>query len=240
MSPSPSASSLPSSSSVFFGRMIADLLLDAGRVLDFDQRQTMAVGRHQRQALRLEHELRAVEKEPRVLAGDRELRLGHHLAHGRARQRRARLAAHVRQRREVLARQRLHPRVEPVRRDLDAVLVLLDPDVGLRQRLDDLVELLRRQRQRSALRDRRRAAAAQRDFEIGRQHPHLVALRFDQHVGEDGNRVLALDDALEKLQFSQKVILPDDEFHRRVVTSSGGSVRAQQCRGEVVVHSTKE
>ena len=186
----------------------------AGRVIDFDQRQAMPVGRHERQALRLQHELGAVEEIPRVLTGDRELRLRDHLAHGRARQRRPRLAAHIRQRRKILARQRLHPRVETVRRDLDAVLVLLDPDVRFRQRLDDLVELLRRQRQRAAFGDRRLTPAAQRDFEIGRQHPHFVALRLDQHVREDRNRVLALDDALEKLQFSQKVILADNKFHR--------------------------
>ena len=53
------------------------------------------------------------------------------------------------------------------------------------------------------------------DLEVGRQHPHFIALRFEQHVRENRNRVLALDDALEKLQFSQKVILPDNEFHRR-------------------------
>ena len=63
--------------------------------------------------------------------------------------------------------------------------------------------------------------AAQRDLEIGREHPNLVSLRFDEHVCEDRNRVLPLDYALEKLQFSQKLILPDNEFHRRVATSSG-------------------
>jgi hypothetical protein len=47
-----------------------------------------------------------------------------------------------------------------------------------------------------------------------------VALGLDQNVGEDRNRVLAFDDALEKLQFSQKLILPDNKFHRLVVTSA--------------------
>jgi hypothetical protein len=50
--------------------------------------------------------------------------------------------------------------------------------------------------------------------EVGGQHPDFVALRFEQHVRENRDRVLAFDDALEKLQFSQKLILPDNEFHR--------------------------
>ena len=183
-------------------------------MLHFDQRQAMAVGRHQRQALGPENELRAVEEVARVLAGDRELRLRDHLPHCRSRQRRACGSAGIRQRRKVLARQRLHARVESVRRYFDAVAILFDPNVGFGKRLHDLVELLRRQRQRSALCHSRLATAAQRDFEIGREHADLIALRFDQHVGEDGNGVLPLDDALEKLQFSQKLILPDNEFHR--------------------------
>ena len=56
----------------------------------------------------------------------------------------------------------------------------------------------------------------ERDFEIGRQQANLVSLGFHQHVRKNRNRVLALDDALEKLQFSQKVSLPGNEFHRRV------------------------
>ena len=65
----------------------------------------------------------------------------------------------------------------------------------------------------SGLGDRRRALAAQADFEIGREKAHLVALRVHQHVREDRNRVLAFDDSLKKLQFSQKVVLADDKFH---------------------------
>jgi hypothetical protein len=60
---------------------------------------------------------------------------------------------------------------------------------------------------------------AQRYLEIGGKHADFVAFGFDQHIGENRDRVLALDDALEKLQFSQKLVLPDDEFHMRAVTS---------------------
>ena len=35
----------------------------------------------------------------------------------------------------------------------------------------------------------------------------------DQQVREDRDGVLPLDDALEKLQFSQKFILPDNKLH---------------------------
>ena len=53
---------------------------------------------------------------------------------------------------------------------------------------------------------------------------HLVAVRFDQHVREDRDRVLALDDALEQLQFAQQIGLADDQFHV-VVTSKRMRVR---------------
>ena len=47
----------------------------------------------------------------------------------------------------------LEARLEALGRDLDAALVLLDADVGVRQRLDDLEELLGGQRQRPGLGD---------------------------------------------------------------------------------------
>ena len=39
--------------------------------------------------------------------------------------------------------------------------------------------------------------------------------RVDQHVRENRNRVLPLDDALQKRKFFQQVVLADDEFHRQ-------------------------
>ena len=155
MSPSPSVSSRPSSPSVFFGRIAlfssASFSALPSRV-DGDQRQAMAVGGDQAHRVGPQHEQRAVQEIPRVFAGDRKLRLRDHLLDGAARQRRARRAAGFGQRRKILARQRLHPRVEPIGGDLHAALVFGDADVGVGQRLDDLVELLRRQRQRSGLR----------------------------------------------------------------------------------------
>ncbi len=139
----------------------------------------MAVGRHQAHRVRPQDEQRAVEEVARVFAGDRKLRLRDHLLQHVARQRRAVGAGAVRQRRKVLARQRLHARVEPIGRDLDAALVFLDPDVGLGQRLDDLVELLRRQRQRSASSTTDAVTrAAQPDLEIGREQLHLARRRL--------------------------------------------------------------
>ena len=44
---------------------------------------------------------------------------------------------------------------------------------------------------------------------------HFVAIGLDQHVSQNRNRVLALDNALEELKFSQEVVLADDEFHVR-------------------------
>jgi hypothetical protein len=130
----------------------------------------------------------------------------------------------LRQRREVLARQRLHPRVEAIGRDLHAVLVLLDPDVGLRQRLDDLVELLGRQRQRPPFVTTRRTGCAARPRD---RWPAAspIAVGLEQDVGKNRNRVLPLDDALEQLQFSQQIGLADDEFHV-VMTSRAAGRRA--------------
>ena len=64
------------------------------------------------------------------------------------------------------------------------------------------------------------------DLEIGGEKLHLIALRFEQHVREDRDRVLAFDDALEQLQFAQQIGLTDDQFHV-VVTSreSAGPAR---------------
>ena len=97
-----------------------------------------------------------------------------------------------------------------VRGDFDAVLVLSDPDIRFRKSLDDLVELFRWQRQRTAFGHRRLTLAAKRYFKIRRQHPHFVAFCLEQHVREDRNRIFSLDDALEKLQFSQEIILADN------------------------------
>ena len=101
--------------------------------------------------------------------------------------------------------------------------VFLDPHVRFRQRLDDLVQLLRRQRQRPAFGDRRRALAAQPHFEIRREQLHFVAVGLDQDVRENRDRVLSFDDALEELQFSQQVSLPDDKLH--VLVTSKDALR---------------
>ena len=87
----------------------ADILRDAELVLHVDHGEPMAVGGDERQTLRLEDELRAVEEVARILAGNCKLRLGNHLLQSGPRQRRPCRAAHVRERRKVFPRQRLHP-----------------------------------------------------------------------------------------------------------------------------------
>ena len=64
------------------------------------------------------------------------------------------------------------------------------------------------------------ALALEPDLEIGGRQTHLVAFCVDQDVGEDGNRVLALDDALEELQFPQQIRLANGEFHACAVLAS--------------------
>ena len=102
--------------------------------------------------------------------------------------------------------------------------------------LHDLVKLLRRQRQRSGLwRPSPAHLLRSADFEIGGKKAHLVALRFHQHVGQNRNRVLAFDDSLKKLQFSQKVVLADDKFHGCADLEKGGGSGARDPlrRGEI-------
>ena len=140
-----------------------------------NQRQAVPVGRYQAHRIGSLDEQCAVQKISGVFAGDRELGLRHHVLQHIPWKRGGVFTTAVRQRRKVFARQGLHPRVEPIGGDLDAVLVLFDPDVSVRQRLDDLVELLGRQRQRARLGDRRRTAASQADFQIRREQLDLFS-----------------------------------------------------------------
>ena len=61
----------------------------------------------------------------------------------------------------------------------------------------------------TALGNRRGARTTETDFEISRQQFHFVALRIEEDIREDGDRVLAFDDALEQLQFSQQIGLTE-------------------------------
>ena len=188
----------------------ASFRFHARRMVHVDERQAMAIRGYQSQTLRLDHELGAVQEIPCVFAGNRELCLGDHFANRCARKRCTGLSTEIRQRRKVFARECLHARIKMVRRNFDAVLVLFDPDVRFRQSLHNFVEFFCWQRQRTTLRHSCVTLAAQRYFEIGREHPNLIAFGFKQHIRKDRNRVLALDDALEKLQFSQKLSLADN------------------------------
>ena len=81
------------------------------------------------------------------------------------------------------------------------------------------------QRQRSLMRHRRLAFAPQAHLEVRRKQPHFAAIGLHQHVGQDRNRVLALDDALKELQFSKEVVLADDEFHVLMTSVGDGGSR---------------
>ena len=172
--------------------------------------------------------LRAVQEIPRVFAGDRKLRLGHHLATAS----RGSVARAVPLTSGSVGKS---SRGSVCIRESNRSAATLTPFLSSSIRTSVSGSALTISYSFFAgsvsdppLCDRRLTAASQRDFEIGGQHPHLVALGLDQHVRENRNRVLPLDDALEKLQFSQKLSLPDNEFHRRVVTSSGAVCRLQR------------
>ncbi len=66
------------------------------------------------------------------------------------------------------------------------------------------------------------------DFQIRREQLDFAIARLDQHVGENRDGVLALDDALEELQFTQQIRLADDQFH--VVMTSRGRRRLDTVR----------
>ena len=179
------------------------------------QRQAVAVGCDQAHRAGLEHEQRAVQKIARVLPRDRELRLHHHAPQGLPSHRLRTVSAGIRQRRKILSGQSLHPGIETVRRHVDGtVRSRLEPDLRVRQRPDNLEQLLGRNRQRPGAGDRRLALAPQPDFEIGRQQAHAAGVvRLEQHVPENRNGVLALDDPLAELKLVQKSALLDGQFH---------------------------
>jgi hypothetical protein len=178
----------------------------------------MAIGCHEAQRVRTKDEKCAIEKIAGVFTSDGELGLRDHLPERFPRKHRAVSTSRIRKAGKILSRQRLHPRVEAICRNLDAVLVFLDPYVGLGQRLDDLEQLLRRQRERSPFGDRGRALAPKPDLQIRREQLDLVTRSFHEHVRQNRNRVLPLDDALEELQFAQQVGLPDDKLHVQVTS----------------------
>jgi hypothetical protein len=140
---------------------------------------------------------------PGVFTGDRKLRLGDHFVDRAALERRGRRAAGFRQRRKILTRQGLQPRIESIGRDLHTALVLGDADVGLGQRLHDFEEFLRRQGQRAWFGHSRRAFAAQAHLQVCGKKADLVAFGFHQDVRENRDRIFSFDDALKELQFSQ-------------------------------------
>ncbi len=193
-----------------------DVVALGALVLHDDQRETVAVGGHERHRVGLEDELGAVQVVARVFAGDRKLRLGDHL-----RERLALDAWPWRRRRPRGGSENLpcgsvgifELNWPPEIRDGRAALFEFDVHVAVRQRPNHFVKLLRRQRDRAWLAHGRFAAAAQGNFEVRGQQRHFIAAGFEQHVRQDGNRVLALDDLLEKLQFPHKIGFPGDQFH---------------------------
>ena len=167
MSPSPSASSRAE---------LAERLLRQNRLDLLAVLRRLAVARHGRPApddgrrsrpgssSRLRSTNSApFRKIPRVLAGDRKLRLRDHLLQRRARQRRTSAAPPLSG--SVGKSSRGSVCIRESKRSAATFTPLLSSAMRMSvsgKRLDDLVELLRRQRQRPGFRDRRRALAAQR------------------------------------------------------------------------------
>ena len=99
------------------------------------------------------------------------------------------------------------------------------------ERTNDFVELLGRQGDRTRAIDGSFATARKRDFDVGGEELDGVAVGFEEDVGEDRDRVLALDDLLEELQLSHEIGLPSDEFHVRDDLGVGGHRTRSLSRG---------
>src|SRR5207253_1242042 len=89
----------------------------------------------------------------------------------------------------------------------------LDVDVTLGQRAGDLVELLGRKRDRARRGNARIATATNGDVEVRRGDAQCPVAGVQKHVGEDRNRVLALDDPLDEIQLLDEIGLADDGLH---------------------------
>ena len=104
-----------------------------------DERQAVPVGRDHAHRVVTQHEQGAVQEVARVLTGNRKLRLRDHLAQRLAVDSPPRRSVdRIGHRGKVVLRQRLHPRLEAVRRHLDGSdLLFFDADVRFRKLLHD-------------------------------------------------------------------------------------------------------
>src|SRR5216117_3870336 len=86
-------------------------------------------------------------------------------------------------------------------------------DRGSREFLDDLTELPGRDRDGPLRRDLRGDRDARSDLEVGRSHPHRLAVGLEKYVRQNRKRLARLDDVLHHLQAFHERVPVDYDFH---------------------------
>ena len=175
----------------------------------------MSVRGHEPRVLAGEREQHAVEGIARLVVRDREAGRGEHLAQHLAFEAdpvRLRGGDH---RREII---RGHADQLVGRRtalEADRRIVLnAQGHVGGRELLDDLGELSRGHRDGALAGDAGGHGNARAHFEIRGGDAHGLAIRLEQHVGEDRQRLTRLHDVLDHLQALEERVTVQDDFHR--------------------------
>ena len=152
-----------------------------------DERQAVAVGRHQLDRLRLDLEERSGELEPRILARDREEDLSDQTAQAPERHLHLRLALDRRQRRKVGRRQAVHAEAGLACLDEEGPVVLdLEPHLFRDDGAHDLGELLGLDGEGAFALDLGRDRAGQRDVEIGGRELEVLARGPEEDVRQTG------------------------------------------------------
>ncbi len=116
--------------------------------------------------------------------------------------------------RKIILREAHDPEAGLGTADLDPILVLhLESDLILRQEPGDFEDFLGGERDGTGPGDLGLGERSDSHLQIRRHQLQLVLVRRQVGVGQDGNRVLLLNDTLEALQLPEKILPLDGEFH---------------------------
>src|SRR5688572_9691460 len=159
--------------------------------------QPMTVGGDKLQHAVLDHHQQAVQIVPDVLLSHRVLHERKHPAQGLLLEFEARrLASGLGQARKILGRQGLQREAAFARPDHKALVLMLERHFrAVGKRTQDIKELARTHGDRAPFGCRQHAAArGDLDFDVGGEEGKSLAAALHEHVGENGQRVTALDD----------------------------------------------
>jgi len=185
------------------------------RELPDGQSQPMAVGRHHPQLLVVHREEHPVERVAAFVVGDRKRGLAEHVPQHLAVDGQPAGGRSVPDRRELFRGEPDQPirRSRAPQRD-PGVLLDLERQRRRRQLLHDLHELAGRYRDGARLHHLGRSGHPHADLEVGRGHSQRVALGFQQHVGQDRQRLPWLDHVVGHLQPPHERVTIHMHFHK--------------------------